>query len=184
MSMRKTAPIFATSEEVAFLGTLLEELQPPIAVEIGSWLGGSTQIFMAYAARLYCVDHWRGDGNVYPGDFPGNLMNPWERFRSFVEVVGDNFLTTVFPCVGDSKLWCTVWNRPIDFLYIDGDHSYKGVQADILGWAPYVKAGGTILGHDYEVEPGCMFPGVAKAVDEIYPRRILIPKTRFWMVRK
>lgn len=184
IQVKKTASIFATPAEVQFLGTLLEELRPPIAVEIGSWLGGSTQILMEYSPRLYCIDHWRGDGNIYPGDWPGNSMTPWERFRAFAEVVDDQFLVSVIPCVGDSRLWCQVWNQPIDFLYIDGDHSYKGVQADILGWAPFVRSGGTLLGHDYETHAGCMFPGVARAVDEIYPQRILIPDTRFWLVRK
>ena len=184
IQMKKTAPIYATPAEVQFLGTLLAELRPQVGVEIGSWLGGSTQLFMEFCARLYCIDHWRGDGNVYPGDFPGNHMNPWERFRNFVETVDDKFLVSVIPCVGDSKLWCQVWNQPIDFLYIDGDHSYKGVQADILGWAPFVRSQGLVLGHDYEDGDTCMFPGVKKAVDEIYPDRILIPNTRFWMIRK
>lgn len=182
--MRKTAPVFATPAEVQFLGTLLEELRPFIAVEIGSWLGGTTQIFMAYAKRLYCIDHWRGDGNTYPGDWPGNNLTPWERFRSFAEVVDDQFLVSVIPCVGDSRLWCQVWNQPIDFLYIDGGHSFQDVQADILGWVPHVQSGGCILGHDYEDGDTCMFPGVKKAVDACCPGRTLIAGTRFWMLKK
>ena len=179
--MKKTAPVFATPAEVAFLALLLEELRPRVVVEIGTWLGGTAQVLMEYAERLYCVDHWRGDGSIR-AEFPGASLTPWERFREFVEVADERFLRTVIPCVGDSQLWCTIWNQPIDLLYIDGDHSYEGVKADILGWSPHVRPGGFILGHDYETHPGCMFPGVARAVDEIYPDRLLRSGTRFWSV--
>lgn len=182
--MRTPAPIYATHQEIQFLCSTLEVRRPQIAVEIGTWLGGTAQIFMNYAQRLYCIDHWRGDGNVYEGDFPGNHMTPWQRFRSFVEAVDDRFLDSVFPCVGDSRLWCQVWNQPIDFLYVDGNHSYEGCKADLLGWVPHVRPGGFVLGHDYETTPDCMFPGVARAVDEVLPLRTLIPHTRFWSLLK
>lgn len=36
-----------------------------------------------------------------------------------------------------------------DLVYIDGDHSYSSVKADIAAWLPTVKRGGLIGGHDY-----------------------------------
>lgn len=50
----------------------------------------------------------------------------------------------------------------LDFIYIDGDHSYKGVKIDIELARKKVKSGGFICGHDYMVQ----FPGVIQAVDE------------------
>lgn len=38
--------------------------------------------------------------------------------------------------------------RPIDFLFIDGDHSYEGVKADFERYSPLVKDGGLIAFHD------------------------------------
>lgn len=55
-----------------------------------------------------------------------------------------------------------------DFIFIDGNHFYKEVRADILAWYPKVKNGGFFSGHDYlryEKERGW---GVKKAVDEIF----------------
>ena len=49
----------------------------------------------------------------------------------------------------------------LDFVFIDGDHSYEGVKLDILNFLPKVRPGGLIAGHDYEHSP--MF---RKAVDE------------------
>ena len=37
-----------------------------------------------------------------------------------------------------------------DFVFIDGDHSHEGCYRDIVAWAPKVKPGGFIGGHDYD----------------------------------
>lgn len=49
----------------------------------------------------------------------------------------------------------------IDLLFLDGDHEYESVKADIGAWLSRVKPGGMVLFHDYQ-----SWPGVTKAVDE------------------
>jgi predicted O-methyltransferase YrrM len=39
-------------------------------------------------------------------------------------------------------------SRPIDFLFIDGDHSLQGVRLDYEFFAPLVRPGGLIALHD------------------------------------
>lgn len=51
----------------------------------------------------------------------------------------------------------------LDLVFIDADHEYEGVKRDIALWAPKVRTGGIIAGHDYD-QPD--FPGVRQAVDE------------------
>jgi hypothetical protein len=41
-------------------------------------------------------------------------------------------------------------DESLDFVFIDGDHSYEGVTRDIKAYWPKVKVGGVISGHDYE----------------------------------
>jgi len=41
------------------------------------------------------------------------------------------------------------WQKPIELLWIDGDHSYQGVCYDIKNWTPFVAVGGVIAFHDY-----------------------------------
>jgi predicted O-methyltransferase YrrM len=54
----------------------------------------------------------------------------------------------------------------LDLVFLDADHSYAGVSADIAAWLPKVKPGGWIGGHDYEnPDPAFRF-GVTEAVDE------------------
>ena len=51
----------------------------------------------------------------------------------------------------------------LDLVFIDGDHTYDGVKADILGWWPKLKSTGSIMcGDDYRSKHA----GVIKAVDE------------------
>lgn len=51
---------------------------------------------------------------------------------------------------GDAEMVAKVWDRPINLLFIDGDHSYEGVKKDHDAWFPKVVKGGTVLYHDYD----------------------------------
>jgi len=50
----------------------------------------------------------------------------------------------------------------LDFVFIDGDHTYGGVKEDLAAWYPKVRPGGFFGGHDY----GDVCEGVKRAVDE------------------
>ena len=54
-------------------------------------------------------------------------------------------------------------DEPLDFVYIDGNHSYSFVMADILNYYPLLRKGGVIGGHDYTPFHHL---GVVRAVDE------------------
>ena len=59
-------------------------------------------------------------------------------------------------------------DESIDFVYIDGDHSYDFVKNDIAAWYPKVKQGGILSGHDYtpgNPQKGHIY-GVIQAVTE------------------
>lgn len=56
-------------------------------------------------------------------------------------------------------------NSSIDFLFIDGLHTYQGVRDDVKAWSSKMRNGGIIMFNDYEPGGG-FFPGVKKAADE------------------
>jgi len=45
------------------------------------------------------------------------------------------------------------WNLPIDFLFIDGDHTETAVEQDWLDWSPFVTQQGTVAFHDARLFP-------------------------------
>lgn len=55
-----------------------------------------------------------------------------------------------------------------DFIYIDANHTYDGVKADLEAWWPKLKDGGMFCGDDYThlVNPGEGKYGVVEAVNE------------------
>ena len=53
-----------------------------------------------------------------------------------------------------------VEDNSLDFVYIDGDHSFDAVIQDLIAWVPKVRPGGIVSGHDYTP-----VVGVSKAVD-------------------
>jgi predicted O-methyltransferase YrrM len=58
-------------------------------------------------------------------------------------------------------------DESIDFVFIDGDHSYEGCAKDIDLWYPKLKEGGLLSGHDYR--DGRNY-GVKQAVHEFAAR--------------
>lgn len=51
----------------------------------------------------------------------------------------------------------------LDFVFIDGDHTARGCEADIRAWAPKVKASGYVTGHDWQ------FAEVARVLNRLLP---------------
>ena len=49
---------------------------------------------------------------------------------------------------GDSVAIAKDWEKKIDVLFIDGDHSYEGVKKDWEMYGPLVREGGIIAFHD------------------------------------
>ena len=64
--------------------------------------------------------------------------------------------------VADSSDVGRGWRRKqVDFLLVDGDHSYSGVLKDIDAWWPVVRRGGTVFFHDFLAREGG-FSGVGE----------------------
>jgi predicted O-methyltransferase YrrM len=73
-------------------------------------------------------------------------------------------------------------NGSLDFVFIDGDHSYQGCSTDIDCWFPKLKSGGLLSGHDYRDDKDY---GVKRAVHEFLGDRELRLGLNFtWFITK
>jgi hypothetical protein len=139
--------------DVQMLASLVKDVTQyqssiPNIVEIGSW-SGRTALTMLNAtqghAQIHCFDLWfmQEDGYFKTHECGISIM------EAFCRNVGDELFRQIQPHPGRSEFWAQHWHEPLDFVYIDGDHSYEGVLRDIHAWTPHVRKGGIIAGHDY-----------------------------------
>lgn len=136
-------------------------------VEIGSWKGKSS-VFMAEKIKesgknieFYVIDTFDGTENEHEDYDEIKNKNLYDVYLKNIEPL-KSYIKTV---KGSSlDVHAQFNNNSIDFLFIDGDHTYKGVRSDLENWFTKVKAGGIIAGHDY-TEPTC---GVRMAVDQFF----------------
>lgn len=97
--------------------------------------------------KLYLVDAWKtmdqfGDASNEQAWHDENLAN--------VKILTEPHKKKVKFLRGHSvKMSEKVEDESLDFIYLDGDHSYEGVLADLMAWVPKVKKGGLVSGHDY-----------------------------------
>lgn len=151
-------------------------IQNGIMVEIGVYTGESTEVFQQSGMfkTIHAVDPWL-DGYDYNEDIADSCnMDIVEelfdkRVKDYKEInkIKSNSMDAVSLFEDNS----------LDFIYIDGDHSYEAVKKDILSWRPKVKTGGIIAGHDYE-----LYEEVKKAVDEIFGTVAHFPDSS-WMFK-
>lgn len=100
----------------------------------------------------------------------------WKRVRKFVR--GRRLTVIEAP----SKIAATKINvTSLDFVFIDANHSYKHCLQDIQLWAPKVRKGGLIAGHDYDHTD---FPGVKQAVEECFGTDFKTTYDRVWYTWK
>lgn len=143
-------------------------------VEIGCWIGRSTSALVETPGFVLCVDNWKGKYGFMPTDLH-NL--PGGGFPAFVTNMADQ-LGKVIPLRMRSQEAAALFPVPcFDMIFIDGDHRYDSVRADIIMWEQNLKSGGLLCGHNYEP---CWKDDVVRAVDELVPDRRLVPNTSIW----
>ena len=133
---RATAHGWLSRDEAWMLVTYAERTVGNI-VEVGSYMGRSAMILAGLGRPLYCVDPW---DDQFSSDYPGDTI-----YAQFLENVG-----SIPECehVYGIRKRVEDWT-PIEagFVYLDGDHTYRGTKAQIekaLDCSPQI-----IAIHDY-----------------------------------
>lgn len=124
-------------------------LAPELIVEIGCAYGGSSLLFMLqkkYEARLVSIDPFIKDSM---GEFQASYRKCHGFVSSALRKLGLKDRVSKWDLVSDYSFNIVKsWTKPIDLIFIDGDHTYEAVKQDFEEWYPHVKAGGVILFHD------------------------------------
>ena len=106
-------------------------------VEVGSMRGRSA-LCMAMGLRK------RGNGKIFAID--PHVYNTENELRGNIAHFGlDHHIE---PIVAPSIESANQWKRPLDVVFLDGDHSRSAIKADVEAWVPHIKAGGFLVLHD------------------------------------
>lgn len=136
---------------------LLERWRPLCCVEVGTWRGASAiavaRVIRHWGGRLTCVDTFAAG----PEGEPSMRAECFENFQR--AGVSESIELIVGRSVDVAREWA---GGPIDYCYIDGDHTYESVSADLEAWWPHVRLGGIVAGDDYDNPP---YDGLTKAWD-------------------
>lgn len=126
-------------------------------VEIGSYMGMSTVCLAqgSIGARVHAVDPWNLGGQRHASKYAANAV-----FRAFGRQTRGYEITAHR---GYSVDVASSWDGPpVGLLFIDGEHTYSAVMADIDAWWGHLAPGACVAFHDYDDK----FPGVIEAVSE------------------
>jgi predicted O-methyltransferase YrrM len=131
-------PGWLRSEDALKLYELAYFVKGPI-LEIGSYHGKSV-IIMAGAAR----DSGRG-ATVYSLDIDANVLRD-ARKAAAEHGIADNVIFVR----GSARAFCRAWHgfEP-SLVFLDGDHSYRGVSDDLEVLSNRVPNGALVLFHDF-----------------------------------
>jgi hypothetical protein len=139
---------------------------------------------------LYMVDSWEGDGASYAapsGDWHAKLTQEQQDGFRRMAAERTRFAKIRREIIVEQSTLATLYvnGTPLDFVFIDADHSYEGCKADIEAWAPKIAPGGWLCGHDY-ANPNFPLFGVKRAVDEFVAAKGLtleIGENLTWFVK-
>lgn len=108
--------------------------------------------------RLRCVDPWEPYAGNRRGGGRDQQHGNYDLARARFAPYGTQ-ATMVRALSADAAR--DVPAGSLDFVYLDANHDFDYVMQDLILWAPKVRAGGTVAGHDfYEFRDAGVIPAV------------------------
>jgi hypothetical protein len=129
-----------------------------MAVDLGTFKGLSATLLAATCRRVHTIDCYRD----LPADYHADILQP-RRWDIWTHTLEEN--QAMFDRWGNitceagltaeaAKSWR---GPPVDFMFVDADHSEQGTLKNVYGWKKRMRPGGRILLHDNtDINPGVM----------------------------
>jgi len=120
-----------------------------VIIEIGSWKGKST-VWLGKGSqagkniKVYAIDPHTGE--LHHKRRYGDNIWTFDEFKD--NIINSGVSDVIEPIVSTSKKAALMINEAVEFIFIDGDHSYELVKKDFECWFPKVIEGGIMAFHD------------------------------------
>jgi hypothetical protein len=158
--------------------SVIDEVNPNLIIEIGSWVGASA-IHMASLTKapIICVDTFLASNfDLWLENKTMNLLENFDSiFKQFcINVTSLRLNKQVIPLPMTSSSAIELLNKfeiKADMVYVDGGHRKREVQADLEDWWPITSK--VLIGDDYSPR----WNGVVEAADEFASKHELHLKT-------
>jgi predicted O-methyltransferase YrrM len=166
----EAAPGNISLMELVLINYLLRSISPRRCFEIGTYDGRTT---------LNLAVNLPSEGQVFTLDLPSSQIKDtalqidkadeeWiNKEGSGARFAGTKWEARITQLYGDSATFdFSPYVNSIDFIFVDGAHTYEYVRTDSLTAIRLLRNGhGVILWHDYNFN---RYPGVTKALNELY----------------
>lgn len=151
-----------------------------VCAEIGTWRGDFAELILRdrQPRELLLIDAWehRGEDAYEDASYGGRMEGGQQALDEMHAAVSERFAAEIargqvrIVRMRSTEAAATLAPASLDWVYVDGDHSYEGVKADLEAFFEAVKPGGLIAGDDYGHEGSWFGDGVQRAVEEFAPR--------------
>lgn len=142
-------PILTLTHRDHFGDWLNEQGLTGDGAEIGCAFGSNAAIILSWwkGRRLYMIDPWTMQSSeTYPEKHDTVDYDKWFRLCEKLSW-RDTRAALIKKLSLDGAN--TILDDSLDFAYIDGNHCYQSISADLEAWWPKVKSGGIMGGHDF-----------------------------------
>ena len=134
-------------DEIYSLAKILNKLKPKVLLEIGTGKGGTLFLLSRITPQDACII-----SIDLPSGYPRRRIILYKTFplktQQFHLIRADSHDITTL-----NKIKAILKGKKIDFLFIDGDHTYEGVKKDFELYSPLVQQDGLIVFHDILPRP-------------------------------
>jgi predicted O-methyltransferase YrrM len=162
--------------EIVQLARILQAAAPKRSLEIGTNYGGTLFLLCSLSppdAKIISVDLPSGP---FGGGYPRRKA---PLFRKFARADQKLHLIRADSHSLETKegILRILDGEQLDYLFLDGDHTYGGVQRDFEMYAPLVRSGGIVAFHDivtYKRESECQVERFWREIKHDYRHREII----------
>ena len=139
-----------------FLGLIEANYKENMVVaEIGTYVGATTSVAATLVKKMngkyLAIDWFKGSEETTGAHKDGTLDNEsvLDIFKNNIKKAQVDDIVEIYNMTS-LEAAKVIPDKSIDICFIDADHRYKNVKADILAYLPKIKPGGIICGHDFE----------------------------------
>lgn len=155
------------AEEILIINQLVQRAQPKVLFEIGTFTGRTTLNLAACSpddAKVFTLDLKPEDlGNTKYAMYASEVLYV-DKPVSGACFASSPLVRKITQLYGDSAVFdFSPWRNQVDFIFIDGAHTYEYVYNDTRRALELLRNGrGTIIWHDY-----LMVEGLTRALNEL-----------------